>query len=63
MPTDLQIRKLKPSERHRWIGNGDGLHLRVAATGGRSLGLLRRRKKAGGSRCAYAGPHGFYLTL
>lgn len=42
MLSDLRIRKLKPSDKDRWISDGSGLYLRVRATGGRSW-VLRRR--------------------
>jgi integrase len=43
MLSDLQIRKLKPADRDRWISDGNGLYLRVRATGGRSWILRRKR--------------------
>lgn len=42
MLSDLRIRKLKPSDKDRWISDGNGLYLRVRATGGRSW-VLRQR--------------------
>jgi integrase len=42
MLSDLRIRKLRPSDKDRWISDGNGLYLRVRATGGRSW-VLRRR--------------------
>jgi integrase len=42
MLSDLRIRKLKPGERDRWVCDGNGLYLRLRATGGRSW-VLRRR--------------------
>jgi integrase len=48
MLSDLQIRKLKAPDRDRWISDGNGLYLRVRATGGRSW-VLRRRRESGGN--------------
>lgn len=42
MLSDLRIRKLKPGDRDQWVCDGNGLYLRVRATGGRSW-VLRRR--------------------
>lgn len=43
MLSDLRIRKLKHADTDRWIGDGNGLYLRVRATGGRSWILRRKR--------------------
>lgn len=53
MLSDLRIRKLKPSDRDRWIGDGNGLYLRVRATGGRSW--ILRRKRGGESEVVTLG--------
>lgn len=42
MLSDLRIRKLKPGDRDRWVCDGNGLYLRLRATGGRSW-VLRRK--------------------
>jgi integrase len=55
MLTDLRIRKLKPEAKDRWISDGEGLYLRVRATGGRSW-VLRRRKESGGNLTLGAWP-------
>jgi integrase len=48
MLSDVRIRKLKSSDRDRWISDSNGLYLRMRATGGRSW-VLRRRKELGGN--------------
>jgi hypothetical protein len=39
----LRVRALKPAPRDKWYCDGDGLYLRVRATGGRSWVLRRKR--------------------
>ena len=43
MLSDRRIRALKPAPRDRWYCDGNGLYLRVRATGGRSWVLRRKR--------------------
>ena len=43
MLSDRQIRALKPAPRDKWYCDGNGLYLRVRATGGRSWVLRRKR--------------------
>jgi len=43
MLSDRRIRALKPAPRDKWYCDGNGLYLRVRATGGRSWVLRRKR--------------------
>lgn len=43
MLSDLRIRKLKPGARDQWINDGNGLYLRMRASGARSWVLRRKR--------------------
>jgi len=43
MLSDRRIRTLKPAHRDKWYSDGNGLYLRVRATGGRSWVLRRKR--------------------
>jgi len=43
MLSDRRIRALKPAHCDKWYGDGNGLYLRVRATGGRSWVLRRKR--------------------
>jgi integrase len=43
MLSDRRIRGLKAAERDRWVSDGNGLYLRVRATGARSWVLRRKR--------------------
>ena len=43
MLSDRHIRALTPAPRDKWYGDGNGLYLRVRATGGRSWVLRRKR--------------------
>lgn len=43
MLSDLRIRKLKPGTRDQWVSDGNGLYLRMRASGARSWVLRRKR--------------------
>lgn len=43
MLSDLRIRKLKPGARDKWVSDGNGLYLRLRASGARSWVLRRKR--------------------
>ena len=43
MLSDRRIRTLKPAHCDKWYSDGNGLYLRVRATGGRSWVLRRKR--------------------